>query len=117
LTLRRRAVLCDEATPSVGRTLYTHAATSGAQALGLHSGVLASGRRADLVALATDNAMLSGKAGDRILDTLIFAGTQPEITDVFVRGIRVIKNGRHSRDEESSKALRQALEALPQRLA
>jgi formimidoylglutamate deiminase len=117
LTLRRRAVLCDEATPSVGRTLYAHAAKHGAQAVGRDSGVLAAGRRADLVALATDNAMLSGKEGDRILDALIFAGIRPEITDVFVGGNRVIKNGEHPRDEESALALRQALAALPQYIA
>jgi formimidoylglutamate deiminase len=117
LSLRRRTVLCDDATPSVGRTLYIQAAKNGAQALGRDSGVLAAGRRADLVALATDNAMLSGKEGDRILDALIFAGIRPEITDVFVGGNRVIKNGEHPRDQESAEALRLAFTDLPQHIA
>jgi formimidoylglutamate deiminase len=112
LTLRRRAVLCDNAAASVGRTLYEQAARNGAQALGLRSGVLASGYRADLVAMSLDNALLADREGDRILDTLIFALPAPRITDVFTAGRRVIKHGRHDQEDASAAALRQALHAL-----
>jgi formimidoylglutamate deiminase len=95
LNARKRAALCTESTPSVGRTLFTAAATGGAKALGIRAGQIASGCRADLVALSRDHALLAEKAGDAILDTLIFAIT-PKITDVFVAGKRVIKNGTHA---------------------
>jgi formimidoylglutamate deiminase len=111
LTLRRRAVLSDPTTPSVGHTLYAGAAAGGAQALAIGGGCIAPGRRADLVGMATDDPLLADKEGDQILDTLIFGLTSPTITDVFVGGKRVIKDGVHPRDHESAAALRRTLQA------
>jgi formimidoylglutamate deiminase len=112
LTLRRRAVLSTVPTPSVGRVLYERAAEGGAQALGLNCGASATGRRADLVALALDHALLAGKEGDRILDTLIFALPRPTITDVFVAGRWVVHDGRHVLKQETDEALRKVLEEV-----
>jgi formimidoylglutamate deiminase len=112
LTLRRRAVLCSEATPSVGRTLYAAAAKHGAKALGLRSGALAAGWRADLLALSTDNAMLAGKEGDRILDTMIFGSSPPHISDVFVEGKRVVAKGKHPNEDESEADLDHVMEQI-----
>lgn len=104
LSFKKRNVLCDEATPSVGRSLFTRAAKSGAQALAFNSGQIAAGYRADFIAVSTENALLAGKKDDAILDTLIFA-VPPLITDVFVAGKRVVKNGVHALEEESIKKL------------
>jgi formimidoylglutamate deiminase len=112
LTLRRRAVLHTPVVPSVGCTLYTRAAAGGARALGMDSGRIALGCRADLVALAADDPLLGGREGDRILDTLVFATVRPPVTDVFVAGHRVVQDGRHAREEESARALREVLRAL-----
>lgn len=109
---RRRAVLYDENHLSIGRTLFTRAAAGGAQALGLSGGVIAPGRRADLISLSMDEPLLAGKQGDQILDTLVFAGIRPPIDDVYVAGRRVITGGRHPLAEESRKALRRVLGAL-----
>jgi formimidoylglutamate deiminase len=108
LATRKRARLCSEIMPSVGRTLFTQAIASGAQALGLGSGAIAPGQRADLVALSTDDPLLAGKEGDRLLDTLIFAVT-PRITDLWVAGKNVIKGGHHPLEEESARALREVM--------
>ncbi len=96
LSQRRRAVLFGKS-PSIGRTLYEKAAHGGAKALGLQGGAIAKGQRADLLALSIENTLLEGREGDVILDTLIFA-EKPRITDVFVAGKRVIKDGHHKLD-------------------
>jgi formimidoylglutamate deiminase len=117
LFLRKRAVLYDEATPSVGRTLYTRAASCGARALGLSSGLLATGRRADLVALAAHDPLVCGKNEDEIFDVLIFGGIRPVITDVFVGGNRVISDGGHPKEEQCVEDLRGTLAALGKNFA
>lgn len=94
LIKRKRNVLQEAATPSVGRTLFGKAAAGGAQALGIDSGVIAVNRRADLVAVSLAHPLLEQRQEDAILDTLIFA-LEPVITDVFVAGRQVIKDGRH----------------------
>jgi formimidoylglutamate deiminase len=111
LMLRKRAVLAGEVCPSVGRTLFEQAARNGARALGLRSGVLAPGYRADLIAVG-DEALLEGREGDRILDTLIFAMGQLPITHVIVGGRLVIEAGRHSQEDACAAAMRQALRTL-----
>jgi len=112
LRSRTRAVLCDTATPSVGRTLFSRAAAGGAQALGLYGGILTKGARADMVTFSMDNALLASKEGDQILDTLMFGGICPPVRDVFVAGKRVIANGKHIREDESNAALRDVIAAL-----
>ncbi len=105
LVARKRNVLCTEETPSVGRNIFEKAAKGGAKALGINSGEIAVGKRADLVAISTEHPLLSEKKNDAILDTLIFAVT-PKITDVFVAGKRVIKHGVHVLEEKSTAQLR-----------
>ena len=104
LSARRRNVLHTGATPSAGRTLFERAAQGGAKALGIPSGGIAAGKRADLVALSTAHPLLADKEGDAALDTLIFA-VQPRITDTFVAGRRIIENGRHPQEETSMEKL------------
>ncbi len=94
LSQRRRAILFDAHSDSVGRTLFTRAAKGGAQAIGIKSGVIAKGYRADLISPAMNHTLLADKKGDAILDTLIFA-LQPKMAHVFVAGKRVIKNGQY----------------------
>lgn len=111
LILRRRNVLCDAAVPSVGRTLFSKAAAGGARALGLKGGGIAAGRRADLAAVSLAHPLFEGKAGDAVLDTLVF-GAVPAVTDVFVAGNRVVKGGAHPEEEESAAALRRVMARL-----
>lgn len=112
LATRRRIVLAEKGR-SAGRTLFSRAATGGAQALGLNAGAIAPGKRADLAAFSMNDPLLADKEGDALLDALIFA-VRPNVTDVWVAGARVVENGHHRLEEESAKAMRRAVRELSQ---
>ena len=80
---------------SSGASLFTKALAGGAQALHQPIGLLAPGKRADLIVLGNSHPILMGKVGDTILDSWIFSGGRELITDVFVGGNQLIKDGRH----------------------
>ncbi|MEZ6096417.1 MAG: formimidoylglutamate deiminase [Pirellulaceae bacterium] len=85
LLSRQRAVLGSES-QSVGRTLYSGAASGGASALGLGRGRIAVGELADFTVVdpkapAIDNAM-----EDRLLDRLVFCNVGNPIAGVVVGG-------------------------------
>ncbi len=105
LLYRRRTVLCDEAIPSVGRNLYQRAVAGGRQALGI-------GERADFIAIDCSSPMLEEKQGDDLLDALIFGTPQPKVTDVFVGGRHVIKDGRHPDEVMAQEAMRQTMREI-----
>jgi formimidoylglutamate deiminase len=92
---RSRAAL---ATPerSTGRVLFDAITSAGAQATGRHSGQIAEGRVADLVAVSTDNEVLCNRSGDTALDSLVFTGRGRScVTDVWSAGRHMVKEGRH----------------------
>mgnify|MGYP002004736342 CR=1 FL=1 len=70
LTHRRRAIARTDDQPHVGNYLYTAALNGGAQALGVKTGRLETGYRADFLTLDITDAA----AQDYILDQLIFVG-------------------------------------------
>lgn len=111
LTTRRRGVL---GTPGAGcgADLWRRALAGGAQALGLHAGAIAPGRRADLVALDPDDPKLIGRSGDALLDSLVFATPSRAVREVYVAGRRVVADGRHPREEAARAAYRAALARL-----
>lgn len=81
---------------STGRVLFEAAARAGAQAAGRNSGEIAEGAPADLVAVSTDNEILCGRAGDAVLDSLIFGGRGRDcVTDVWSAGRHMVRGGRH----------------------
>ena len=91
---RGRAVLASP-TRSTGRVLWDGAVIGGAQAAGRASGAIAPGLWADLVALDGQQPDLAGRMGDMTLDTLIFAGDQRAICDVWSAGRHVVREGAH----------------------
>ena len=88
-----RAILATADT-STGRTLFDGAVQGGAQAAARPSGI-AKGNWADLLALDLSGPDLYGVHGDTILDTLIFAGTTPVITDLWSAGRHLVTQGQH----------------------
>ncbi|MDZ4137064.1 MAG: amidohydrolase family protein, partial [Paracoccaceae bacterium] len=92
---RSRAALAT-ADQSTGRVLYQGAAAGGAQAAGRNAGSIAPGKRADLVALNTAAPDLAGRRGDTALDSLIFAGDDRLITDLWSAGRHLVQHGRHA---------------------
>jgi formimidoylglutamate deiminase len=99
LQKRRRTLLAGDGSPSVGTSLYRQALEGGAQALGVKSGAIKAGYRADLIVLDSNDPVLYGKRGDQILDAWVFAVQRPAVKDVMVGGQWQVCNGRH-RDEE-----------------
>ena len=94
-----RAVLA-EPDRSTGRVLYEAGLAGGAAAAGRESGALRAGLWADLCAVSLDSPVLCGRCGDAMLDSLIFAGGDGLIRDVWAAGRHVVRDGRHvARDE------------------
>lgn len=93
-----RAVLA-ETGRSTGRVLYEAGLDGGATAAGRESGAVAAGLWADLCAVSLDNPVLTGRKGDEMLDSLIFAGHDGLVRDVWAAGRHVVQGGRHKDHE------------------
>ena len=102
LQRQQRNVLADGNRPQlpVGQALYAAAAAGGAQAIGRRTGVLAVGRRADLVVLNEMDPALAGQRCEDVLDAAIFGPSRRPVRDVMVGGRWVVREGRHP-DEEA----------------
>ncbi|PCJ50705.1 MAG: formimidoylglutamate deiminase [Gammaproteobacteria bacterium] len=112
LVHQQRAILCDEAVPSVGRTLYQGALEGGAQAVGRKTGKIAVGYLADWIILDGNNPSLFSKSKDQLIDSMIFACNANPIKDVFVSGKQVITSGNHALENESLLAFRKVLKEI-----
>ena len=108
---RVRNALAGGANRSTGRTLYDAAVAGGAQAMGVYAGIEV-GAPADLFSLRTDDVMFAGRAGDRLLDTFIFAGGDRCIDGVWRAGRKVVSNGRHHARDAIEARYRATLERL-----
>lgn len=85
---------------STGRRLLDLAVAGGARALGRSGEAgLCAGVRADIVVLDADAPIFAGQGCDTFLESWIFSGNVPVVTDVFVGGKRVVQGGRHPREE------------------
>ncbi len=100
LVERKRAVLGSQQ-ESVGRNLYRRAATGGAQSLGVKTGRIAVGERADLIVVDSRHPTVGGSTQDRLLDRLIFCEHGNPISHTMVGGnwIDVAKRLENHRDD------------------
>lgn len=89
-----RAILA-EPERSTGRVLYEAGLDGGATAAGRETGAIAEGLWADLCAVSLNNPVLHGRKGDACLDSLIFAGGDGLVRDVWAAGRHVVREGRH----------------------
>jgi len=110
LARRTRNVLAHGAGRSTGADLYRAAVAGGAQALGRSAAVLDVGAPADIVSLDPVHPALVARAGDAILDSLVFAGRKDMVDCVWRAGAKLVTNGRHHRRAEIAGRYRQALE-------
>lgn len=115
LIRRARAVLATEDI-SNGRLLFEGALQGGAQASSRNSGVIETGRLADLLALDSEHVDLMGRNGDMLLDSFIFAGDKTMISDVWSAGRHLVKDGRHKRHEEITVNYQHCIQSLKERL-
>ena len=91
---RGRAILAQPGR-STGRVIYEAGLDGGATAAGRETGAIAQGLWADLVAIDTDNPVMAGRKDDQLLDSLIFAGHDGLVRDVWSAGRHVVQSGRH----------------------
>ena len=97
LITRRRTVTAPPG-GSTGARLHRAAAGAGAQALARPAGVIAPGKRADIVVLNQAHALLAGKTNDALIDAYLFAGNMNLVCDVMVGGSWVVRDGRHEHE-------------------
>jgi formiminoglutamate deiminase len=107
----RNAVI-GEASLSTGRTLFDGALKGGSQALGIKEVGLVEGASADIVALDENNAALAAREGDAILDSFVFAARRSPVVAVWVRGQRLVSDGRHHAHEAVATRYRATLQRL-----
>lgn len=109
MTHRRRNVSASRGEPHTGARLWNMTARSGARALALNGGVIAPGRRADLVVLDLENVSLAGRNGAQALDSYVFVAGKSAVRDVMVGGAWVVKDRTHALEREAEVAYRAAV--------
>lgn len=112
LATLRRLVAASEAEPHCGARLWRAALAGGAQALGRAIGRLAPGHRADLIRLDSEHPLLTGRADEQLLDSLVFSGNVSVVRDVMVGGRWLVRDGRHVARDAIGRAYRDALRRL-----
>jgi len=111
LSHRRRALLTDDARPSVGQRLFDTAIAGGAQALGAETG-LATGAPADIVSLDLSHVAFAGADPATMLDRWIFAAGRDAVGAVWRGGRQCVVHGRHIAAEPVAAQYRRTLERL-----
>jgi formimidoylglutamate deiminase len=105
---RRRNVAASTGAPHTAARLWSAAASSGAEVLGLNAGEIAVGKRADLVVVDTDHVSLCGRDGAQALDSYVFVAGRGAVRDVMVGGRFVVSNHRHAAEDGAQRAYRDA---------
>ncbi len=80
---------------STGRVIYEAGLAASPTAAGRETGAIAPGLWADLVAVDLKNPVMFGRDNDQMLDSLIFAGHDGLVRDVWSAGRHVVQEGRH----------------------
>src|SRR5262249_41438720 len=76
------------------------------------AGPPAPGPPADLCAVRLDHPSLAGTQQEAVLATIIFGATSAAVSDTWVQGTRVVRDGHHPLEDTSAKAF----EALSRRM-
>lgn len=77
------------------RELMVSLTANGSASLGFPPGGLQVGSPADFVVIDTDSPRLSGIQDATALDSIVFAATPADVSEVFVGGRRIVSNGEH----------------------
>lgn len=101
--VQQKRVLLTENNDSVGQTLYRRCAEGGSQSLGIDSGVIEVGKKADFIVLDTDHVSVSERGVQNLLDIAVFVAGKNLVKDVIVGGQWVVRD-RHHRLEEKAES-------------
>lgn len=112
LNRRTRNVLGDVERPATGASLFSTAASGGAQALGVEGAGLAVGAAADIVTLDLNHASLTGRGGDALLDGWVFAARGGAVETVWRYGRKLVQQGRHRHRDRIVHRYRQTLQRI-----
>jgi formimidoylglutamate deiminase len=97
---------------STGRHILDAMIAGGAKAAGRHTGQIAPGYWADLMALDKHSVILTGRTKDQLIDSFIFAGDDNLVRDVWSAGRHMVTAGRHIAHDEITSAYHVALASL-----
>lgn len=114
LSRRRRTLLASPEQASVGEFMFRHALAGGSRALGVNTGVIAPGGRADLLVLDDLHPALCGKHESALLDSWIFACNSTAVKDVMVGGEWRVRDGAHPKAESVAGRFRIVMNTLGQ---
>lgn len=109
---QRRNVAVNAGQRDVAAFLWQQALLGGAQASGRRLGVLAPGRRADLLVLDSDHPNLDGAAPEDVLGRFLFCGNDNLVRDVLAGGRWTVRNGRHPAQDAIAARYKTALRQL-----
>lgn len=99
-------------TPHTGESLLVRSALGGARACGIDGGAVRPGARADFIVLDPEQPRLCGRREGALVDSWIFSGNESPLTDVFVAGLPVVRDGRHPDRSGIRRQYRQTLREL-----
>lgn len=111
LFTRQRNVVSDVEGDNTGRILFDKARAGGGAALGVPS-VIAEGHALDAVSLKSSHPALTGKTGNDLLSSWIFAGGRTAIDCVWRRGEKVVSSGRHQARDRVERRFRNVMQTL-----
>jgi formimidoylglutamate deiminase len=109
---QRRNVAVDAGRRDVGAFLWQQSLAGGAQAAGRRLGLLAPGRRADMLVLDDAHPNLDGATEDDILGRFLFCGNDNLVRDVLAGGRWAVRGGRHPDQDMVARRYTAAVRAL-----
>jgi len=109
---QRRNIAVTHAERDVGAFLWQGALAGGAQASGRRLGLLAPGRRADLLVLDSAHPNLDGVPPHEVLGRFLFSGNDNLVRDVLAGGHWVVQGGRHKAQDAIAQRYKTAVRTL-----
>jgi formimidoylglutamate deiminase len=106
---RVRAGGGEAGTRHAGAELWKAGLAGGAQALGRPIGAIAPGCRADLIVLDAAHPSLTGRVGDELIDSWLFASHESPVRHVMVGGEWVVRDSHHRLEAEILESYRETL--------
>lgn len=102
----------DDRPDGLAATLLRCANAMGARSLGEATGSIESGLRADLLAIDLDDPSIRGADPRTLLANLVFSLERTAIRDVWSAGRHIVRDGRHSIQEEAGRSFDAAMASL-----
>jgi len=112
LAHQRRNIAVTDGERDVAAFLWQAALAGGAQASGRHLGLLAPGRRADLLVLDSAHPNLDGVPPHEVLGRFLFSGNDNLVRDVLAGGHWVVQGGRHKAQDAIAQRYKAAVRTL-----